>query len=355
MPIRFRPRHWPALGVIAAAIAPAPPAKAESLNLLIWESYISDEVVARWKARTGVEVNQIYFDSGDKRDEIISRPESDIDLVLVNDKGARRFGKRGLLEPLDDADVPALGNVAPRWRETCGAHAAAYFWGTVGIAYRSDRISVSPMSWLDLLEPAPGVRGRIAMLADPDDLLIPPLIVSGKSVNTSDVADLKAAFTLLKAQAPSVLTYDYVITAVQDPRYRDRIDMALAYSGDQHTLNDGSGDGHPWRYVVPEEGSLLWVDCLAAMARSPRLATALRFIDFLNEPEHAAQNALSLNMPSPNVAAVALLPEAMRNDRQIFPPEDVLANSQLVEDLALDVAQTRRRIVSALANFHESQ
>ena len=53
--------------------------------------------------------------------------------------------------------------------------------------------------------------------------------------------------------------------------------MALAYSGDQQVLNAVEGvHGEPWRYVVPEEGTLLWVDCLSvpSTARTRRWPTA---------------------------------------------------------------------------------
>ena len=56
-----------------------------------------------------------------------------------------------------------------------------------------------------------------------------------------------------------------------------------------------------------------------------------------------------------NVAAKALLPEAIRQDPIIYPPEAVLQNSQVYETRPLEATQTRRRIISALINAHDAR
>ena len=105
-----------------------------------------------------------------------------------------------------------------------------------------------------------------------------------------------------------MLTYEYVITALRSQRHLDRADMALAYSGDQQVLNAVEGvHGEPRRYMVPEEGTLLWVDCLSVPSNSPNRALAYRFPDFLSRPEIAALNAEDpaspRRMPQPGAAA----------------------------------------------------
>ena len=87
---------------------------AETLTLLTWEEYLSEAVIERWQAETGVEIRQIYFDSGDKRDEVLAKPEHQIDIALTELISASRFGARGLLEMRE-----AGADTAAQDRESC--------------------------------------------------------------------------------------------------------------------------------------------------------------------------------------------------------------------------------------------
>ena len=184
-----------------------------------------------------------------------------------------------------------------------------YLWGTLGIAYRSDRIEQAPRSWADLLKPARPDEPHIVMMEDHEDILASPLILLGHSINTSDLDQLKAAFELLRSQSEAVLTYEYVITALRSQRHLDRADMALAYNGDQQVLNAVEGVRRALALRGAGRGTLLWVDCLSVPSNSPNQALAYRFLDFLNRPEIAALNAEDLGVATPNAAARALLPE----------------------------------------------
>ncbi|OBZ92851.1 spermidine/putrescine ABC transporter substrate-binding protein [Pararhizobium polonicum] len=335
---------------IGASLA-ATPGRAETLNLLIWESYIDQKILDRWTDKTGIAVHQIFYDSSDARDEILSDPASNIDLAVVGETTADLFGKRGILEPLTESNAPSMKDYKPEWTSRCAGYAMPYLWGTMGIAYRSDMVKTTPASWSDLMSPAPELKKHVAMYDDHNEAFIAPLALLGKSINTNDSETLKAAFELMKKQAPFVLTYDYVITAIQNPEFRDNIYMAIAYSGDQHVLNDKAGTAGVWRYVVPKEGTLSWLDCMAVNAASPRKQLALQLLDFIGSPESAASNATALNMPTASDRALDLIAADMRSNREIYPPAEILAKSQYQTELSVQSIQTRRRIISAMANF----
>lgn len=328
----------------------------ETLTLLNWEEYLSEAVIERWQAETGVGIRQIYFDNGDKRDEILATPDHQIDLVLTALVSSDRFGTRNLLETINDSALPNLRNISQRWRDSCGAYSVPYLWGTLGIAYRSDRIAEAPKSWAELLRPAERDEPHIIMMEDHEDILAAPLIYQHRSINSSNTDELKAAFELLRSQSSAVLTYEYAITSLGRQHYLDQADMALAYSGDQQVLNQVEGiKGEPWRYTVPSEGTLLWVDCLSIPVSTPNKDLAYRFLNFISDPEIAALNAAELGVATPNAAARALLPDSIRQDSTIYPPEDVLERSQTYTPLPSEATQTRRRIISALINAHDAR
>ena len=341
--------------VSLAAPATAGTAHATTLNLLIWEAYIDEQILTDWAAETGIEVRQTFYDSGDVRDEILADPNSNVDVVVTNENGARLYGKRGIIATLDAGNVPSLKDYTQAWASRCGGYGVPYLWGTMGILYRSDKIATPPTSWADMMKPAESLRGHIAMYDDHAEAFVAPLTLLGKSVNANDNETLKAAYELMKEQAPYVLTYDYVVTSVQSPDKGPNIHMALGYSGDQYTLNDKVSSPGLWRYVVPQEGTLSWLDCVSVSERSNNKALALKLVDYISNAKNGARNAIKLNMPTASTAALALLPEDIRSNPEIYAAPEILAKSQFQEELTVQSVQARRRILSSLAQISDAR
>ncbi len=328
---------------------------AETLNLLIWESYISDTVIEKFTADTGISIRQIYYDSSDKRDEVLSDPGSNIDIAVVSEGGTLLFGNSGVLAEIPEGGIATLPDYPDRFRDRCSKYAIPYLWGTMGILYRSDKVSEPPQSWSAILSPAEYLKGHIAMSDDYADGLVPPLISIGASINESDPKVLKQAFEIMKQQAPFVRTYTYIITSVQNPDFGQEIYMALGYSGDQKTLNESVGQPGLWRYALPKEGSQVWLDCLSITNSSQRKTAALQFLKYMASVEIAAENSIALRMPPVNSKSIALLPDDMRNDSELMSPEDRIEKSQFGEELPSETVQLRKRIFNTLVNFHDSQ
>jgi spermidine/putrescine transport system substrate-binding protein len=341
--------------VSMTALAAAGPAGAATLNLLIWETYIDEKILADFAAETGVEVRQTFYDSGDVRDEILADPNSNVDVVVTNENGAKLYGNRGVIAALNTQNVPSLQDYTEEWTKRCGGYGVPYLWGTMGILYRSDKITTPPVSWAQMMTPDKSLRGHIAMYDDHAEAFVAPLVLLGKSVNANDNASLKAAYELMKAQAPYVLTYDYVVTSIQSADKGPNIYMALGYSGDQYTLNEKVNTPGLWRYVVPKEGTLSWLDCISVSERSKNKDLALKLVDYISNAKNGARNAVKLNMPTASTTAMALLPEGMRSNPEIYAAPEILAKSQFQEELTVQSVQARRRILSSLAQFSDAR
>ena len=205
------------------------------------------------------------------------------------------------------------------------------------------------------MRPDATLHGHIGMINDYADTFIPPLLLLGKDINTDEPEVLKAAFEMLKAQLASVLTYDYAITFLQTEDGQD-LYLTMAYSGDQHILNEHS-KGNSWAYTVPEEGTAIWIDCLAIPSNSPAPALARHFINFLNEPKNAVLNAESLGVATANKAARQLLASEMRDDPAIYPTAGNTGSDRLqgYRDVSGESLYLRKRITRALVKLHEAQ
>lgn len=337
------------------SFAIALPVQADTLRLLNWDEYLSQNVLSQWQA-TGHDIESVLIDNDETRDAVLlNSVDNLIDLAVIDETVSKRFGSEGRLVEVNETNVPSLANVEPFWRERCGNYAVPYLWGTLGIAYRADKVEQPPTSWQDLLQPGDALKGHIGMMDDHIDMLAPALFANGHSLNSEEEAELKQAFAALEKQAPHVLTYEYPITYLGNSPDADQLHMAMVYGGDQYSMNLKTSQQGQWKYVVPEEGTVLWVDCIAVTTSSNNQALALKFLDFINRPAIAAQSAEDLYFATPNAAAKQLLTTEFRQNTEVFPSDDIIRRSQLYRELSRDNVQLRLRITNAVINIYESR
>jgi len=324
---------------------------ATELVLYNWDEYLSDEVIELFLQETGIEVRQVYYDSDEERDEVLlTDARSGFDLTLIDNIAVQVLGDNHVIRPLEDF---SWNDIEARWRNSCGRYGVPYSWGTFGIVYRTDKVSVAPTSWRDIVEPEAAMQGHISWLADHIDTFIPSLKLSGESINTSDTAALKRAYSQLSDMSELLASYTYVLTEVsRDPQVP--IYMALAYSGDQYVLNNLQG-GEFWAFVAPQEGTSIWVDCISVLASSTKQVEAKTFIAFLNRPEIAALNASSVWLATPNSAALKLVDEDLLNDRTVYPDVNTLTDSELYMNIEDANITQRVRIIRALEKRYDAQ
>ncbi len=318
-----------AITLPAAAGDAATPAPLRSLVLLNWSEYIDPELVKKFEQQFNVKVSQVYFESDDLRDDMLLETNAaGYDLIVVNGISVESYRKRGWIAPLDETQLPNLKHVDPHWRdafEGTRGYGVPYFWGTMGIAYRADLVEDAPTSWMDLFQPAEDLHGKIGMVENSRDLLGMALKALGHSANSSDLAAIKAAEQLLLAQKPYVGTYNYLSLSEASALVSGDIVAAMVFSGDALMVQEYHED---IQYVLPAEGGNIWVDYLAVLDSSKNKDLAWEFIDFLNEPEHAAQLAEFVYYATPNTAAEKLLPQEFLEAPVIYPSAEALANSE---------------------------
>lgn len=330
---------------------------AQTLNILTWEAEFADDTITQWEQLSGVTVNRIYFDQEEVRNAILlSSAVSDIDIVTLDPHTAAMIGARSVFVPITRYHNTAnFQHFDPASARRCGPYATPNLWGTLGIVYRKDRVSKAPTSWRDLLEPTPDLNGHIGWVESYLDTLVPALMLRNQSITSDDEALLKEVFDDMKALLPAMLTFDYAISYLSQSPKADELYMALAYSGDQQQLNHLSNSDQ-WEYVVPEEGSVIWSECLAVLEHSDMHSEAIDFINFINTPAVAAANSEAVFIATSNAAGAALQSEAFRNNPVFAPNAAQSAKLQhYVSELSVPNILLRDRITSTLVEMHESE
>lgn len=330
-PVHLRRRHLLHLAGLGALRALVGCGRGPTFALYNWGDYLAPGLLDRFAEQERAAGHgdlrpvQDYFltdlelltklRAGDRHDVVVP-----IDYLMT------RMVREGLLLPLDPAALPGLTNLDPAyppWRPGPDDRAQVgdaifgvpYFWGVTGIGYDADKVDPPPTSWEALFDPR--YAGRISVLESKGDVFDQAQLALGLGINSTDKDAIRArVFPKLLAQKELLRAYD------ANP------ERALA-AGDTWIAQIDSGDlmrarqkRPSLRFVVPREGAPYWVDYLAIPRAAPDPARAHRFIQFLLDPQVAADNANYLHFATPNRAALDrnLVHDAA--NPQVYPPAD---------------------------------
>jgi spermidine/putrescine transport system substrate-binding protein len=331
-----------------AACAPATPTpEALLLNLHNWPEYVNPQTLDDFRRDTGIFVNQTIFGSNEELLEHLSsgRPGA-YDLIAPTDYLVRTLIERGLVSRLNLDQLPNLKNVQAEFRagrphDPEGAFSITKNWGTTGLIVKRAIVTEPVTRWADLWDLAPKYSGRIVVVEARDEVLGAALKLLGYSYNDNDPAHLAQAQAKLLALRPHIgISSDY-FKMFQD----GVVVLGIGWNGDAFIIREEYQT--PVSYVIPAEGSLLWEDnwCVPAAALHPRNAHA--FINYVLQPEIAAQEARYLGYATVVEPALALLDDALRTDPNLFPPPDVMRRLERLQPLDAEAVQRRDELWSA--------
>lgn len=331
-------------------------AYAEHIKIYIWEDYISDNVINEFTAKTGHTVELVIYDDEDTRDAIIvSGKSSHYNLMLVDSLSITNFSGQGLFNDISQAPIANRKHITDKWLSSCGSYGLPYSKGTLGIGYRSS-INKSPItSWKNILVPNEEHKKRTLMLKNNIDTTAIGLLAHNLDPFSESKIDLKVAFQSLKAQQNELADYKYIISHISEYKEKSEISLAMMYSDDIKTITDMSGQTD-WVYVVPDEGTLFWVDCFTSPQGKTLSTATLEFLNFLNIPEIAIQNAEEIDFSTTNETALTLASDEYKNNPRFIASTKVISNSHTYKKISPESMILRHKMLSSLhANANISE
>jgi spermidine/putrescine transport system substrate-binding protein len=292
----------------AAGVATAWPAAAQNLVISNWDGYMAPDVMETFKAATGIGGEVVKHATNEEiMGKLVASGGKGYDVVFVSSPFAEVLNKLGLAEPIDHAKVPNIANLYPEAAslpyDPGNNFSVPYTWGTTGLCYRSDLVKTEPASWNDLLTPAADISGKTTMLATDRWLLAAGQLAKGFSVNETDPAKMEEVKNLLISAKKTLLAYDD--TTFYSKLVSGEAVMVQAWDG---WCNYGITDNKDIKYVIPKEGSDLWLDTMVVMKASERKDDAFKFINFMLDAKNHAWAAQNILYKVPNKAAMESLP-----------------------------------------------
>ena len=317
-----------------------PGAEEKVLHVYNWSDYIAEDTIDKFQEQTGIKVTYDVFDSNDTVETKLLAGNSGFDVVVPSASFLERQIKAGVFQKLDKSQLPNLKNMDPDIMQRVGLHdpnneyAVPYMWGTTGIGYNEEKVKKilgdKPLdSWDYLFDPKQAAKFKdcgIAVLDAPDEVLKLVLAWMGRDPNSQKEEDLAAAQEKLMAIRP-------YIRKIHSSQYIDdlatgELCLALGWSGDILQARDRAAEannGVVVKYSIPKEGAIVWFDMLAIPADAKHPKNAHAFINYLLDPQVAANNSNFVNYANGNNASLPMVKDEVKNDPGIYPTPEVKA------------------------------
>ena len=212
------------------------------------------------------------------------------------------------LIPLDHDLLAAFEeHAAPKYKEAPydpgNRYSIPYQSGITGIGYDIDQTGHEVTSIQELFDPR--YKGKVGMFDDTEDTPNMALIAVGVNPPDATEADWQKAADLLQKQRDDGIVRQYFGQGYIGALQSGDTAISLAWSADVlQSINSGYDN---LRFVVPDEGGLLWTDSMCIPIGAQHPLDAITFMDFLYHPKIAAMLTSWIQNVSPVPAAQAIL------------------------------------------------
>ena len=284
-----------------------------------WGEYIDPETIEMFEKDCKIKVIYDEFETNEMMYPKVEAGAVNYDVVCPSDYMIKKMIDNDMLAELDWNNIPNASNIGAQYYETSkefdpeNKYSVPYCWGTVGILYNKTMVDEPITKWEQLWDPK--YKNQILMQNSVRDAFMVALKLNGYSMNTTNIDELQIAKQSLLDQKP--LVQAYVVDQVRDKMIGNEAAIGVIYSGEAiYTQRENEN----LVYVIPEEGTNVWIDSWVVLKNAKNKENAEAFINYMCKPEIALMNFDFITYSTPNDAARELIEdEDIKNSEIAFP------------------------------------
>ena len=257
------------------------------LVLYTWEGLFPQEVLDSFEEEKGIKIISSNFDSNETMLEKVQQSDGkDYDLVIGDDYIIEQVVNSGLAKELDKAKLTNYGNINPLYQsqfyDPDNKYTIPHGAGIPLIVYDPEQVDFEIKGYSDLWNPE--LEDKIATIASYRAIEGMVLLTMGKSMNEEDPAVIKEAGEKLKELAPN-------IRMIQDTNTQNALLNGEAAVGILYTSQviAALAENPDLKVVYPEEGLGFGIMNFFIPKNAPDTEEAYEFLDYILEPEVAAE------------------------------------------------------------------
>ncbi|WFF43156.1 spermidine/putrescine ABC transporter substrate-binding protein [Salinicola endophyticus] len=283
---------------------------ANKLYLFNWTEYMDPKIIQAFEKKYGVEVIQSYYNSlPEMTAKLNAGGVSQYDIIVPSNYYVPRLIDSGLVQKLDKSQIPNLSNVMQQFADPSydpGAqYSVPYQWGTSGIVYDTNVFPDAPKSWSLLFDPKVNTDQPFALMGDGQVNMGAACAYLGSGYDCTGAEAWKpAAKLILDTKHRGTFSGFTDGTPVLQQIQRGVVRAGISYNGDylQQKRENPEAFKHI-AFMIPDEGTEMWVDNMMIPAKAPHPALAHKFINFILDAKVGAELSNFVQYASPNKAA----------------------------------------------------
>ena len=300
-------------------LAPLAAAQNKELNLYAWSEYVPQAVIDKFTEETGVKVNYETYASNEEMLAKLLAGATAYDLVQPSEYTVEALIKGNKLAKLDKNKIPNLKNLDPKFttmgHDPGNQYSVPWMAGTVGIVVNTDKVKDPVKGFKDVFQPKH--KGRIVALDDARELVTWVMYTKGMDPNQVTPEALAKVKPTLAEWMKLIKVYDS--DSPKTALLNGEVDLGVVWSGEAALLYD---EDKKFKYVLPAEGTHMFVDSLAIPAGAPNKEAAHQFINFILRPEVSVMISEEFPYTNPNAEARKKLTDAQKSNPASYPPGD---------------------------------
>ena len=333
------------ISLLALSCASGVAAAEGDLFLYNWTDYTAPDLIEKFEAETGISVTLDTYDSNETLLAKLQAGATGYDIVVPSHNFVQIMVGEGLLQPINAADLAGYDNLnadftSPSWDEN-NAYTVPWQWGTTSFTVNTDVFGGDINTYEVLFQPPAELQGKIGMFKSPDEVISMALISLGLPLCNENPEDMQQVLELLESQKPHVKTYN-----------SDGI-LERLVSGDTAVHQNWNGysirardENAAMQYAFPKEGVIAWADNVAVPVGAPNYDNAIKFIEFLMDPQNIAVQSNFAGYSNGITGSEAFMDEALKAAHELSPPAGTpLVFSQTCSPTAVDL---QNRVWTAL-------
>lgn len=307
-------------------------AKDDLLYFYNWSEYMPEELLQEFEQETGIKVIYTTYDSNEMMYAKVEQLQGKgYDIVVPSTYYVKKMADAGLLQPVDKSKLANFKHLEPamldKEYDPKNTYSIPYIWGATGIGVYSDEIDPSTItSWKDLWDPK--WEGQLMLMNDPREVFHMALRILGYSANSTNPAEIKEAYELLRKLMPNALTFNSDNPGA--PYVAGDVSLGMIWNGSTY---EAQKEDPAITMIYPKEGAVFWMDNLAIPAGAENVEAAHKMIDFLMRPDVAARVSEEIGYPTPNKTAKGLMDPEFAKNPLVFPPAEVIEAGEFQSDV----------------------
>lgn len=317
------------LSLILVAATGCSSEEKETLNVLNYDIYIDKSLITEFEEANNVTIKYDTYSTPEEMYIKAKAGASDYDLIISSEYMIERMINEGMVNKLNFDNIPNYKFIDEAFKnqpyDPNNEYAVPYFWGTLGILYNKNTVDASSDSWEMLWDEKH--NQRIIMMDSQRDAFAAALKLLGYSLNTVNEKELDEAKDLLIKQRPLIMTY--ITDGAPDIMINEEADMALVWSGEAVSA---MAENENLDFVIPKEGSNIWIDAMFVPSTTENQALAEKFIDFLCSTESTLRNIDEVWYSTVHKEAINQVDEELLNNPAFNIPQEDIEKMEMFRD-----------------------